>query len=76
MKGNKGSAAHAASGSGRDTFSGAFVLPRFLRRPVRFGMALATGRVGIRPHRARLPRSPFSPLPAFTEWRWVVTPRL
>ena len=50
MKGNKGSAAHAASGSGRDAFSGAFVLPRFLRRPVRFGMALATGRVGIRPH--------------------------
>ena len=50
ITGNKGRAAHAVNASGRETFSGAFVLPRFLRRPVRYAMALATGRTGIRPH--------------------------
>jgi cell division protein FtsQ len=50
ITGNNGRAAQAANAPGRDTFSGAFVLPRFLRRPVRYAAALATGRVGIRPH--------------------------
>lgn len=50
IKGNKSRAASAVNSSGRNAFSGAFVLPRFLRRPARYAMALATGRVGIRPH--------------------------
>jgi len=50
IKGNKGRAASAVNTSERDAFSGVFVLPRFLRRPARYGMALATGRVNIRPH--------------------------
>ena len=50
MTGNKGRAAQAAEASGREAFPGAFVLPRFLRRPVRYFIALATGRVEIRPH--------------------------
>lgn len=50
MRENQGRAAHAVSASGREAFPGAFVLPRFLRRPARYLTALATGRVGIRPH--------------------------
>ncbi|WP_417416110.1 cell division protein FtsQ/DivIB [Hoeflea sp.] len=50
ITGNKGRAASAANAPGRETFSGAFVLPRFLRRPARYAKALATGRVSIRPH--------------------------
>jgi cell division protein FtsQ len=50
IKGNKGRAASAVNSSGRNAFSGAFVLPRFLRRPARYAKALATGRVSIRPH--------------------------
>ena len=50
IKGNKGRAASAVNSSGRAAFSGAFVLPRFLRRPARYAKALATGRVSIRPH--------------------------
>ncbi|MGJ8573051.1 MAG: cell division protein FtsQ/DivIB [Hoeflea sp.] len=50
IKGNNGRAASAVNTSGRNAFSGAFVLPRFLRRPARYVMALATGRVSIRPH--------------------------
>lgn len=50
IKGNKGRAAQAVNASEREAFRGAFVLPRFLRRPLRHLTALATGRVGIRPH--------------------------
>ena len=50
VTGNNGRAAHAVNASGREAFPGAFVLPRFLRRPVRYFIALATGRLGIRPH--------------------------
>jgi cell division protein FtsQ len=52
MTGNRAGAdgTHTTRTSGRDAFPGAFVLPRFLRRPVRASAALATGRVVIRPH--------------------------
>ena len=50
MMENKGRAAQAAMASGRNAFPGAFVLPRFLRRPARYFAALATGRLSIRPH--------------------------
>lgn len=50
MTGNKGRAGRANETTGRDAFAGALVLPRFLRRHVRFYTALATGRVDIRPH--------------------------
>ncbi|MDF1609563.1 cell division protein FtsQ/DivIB [Hoeflea sp. YIM 152468] len=50
ITGNKGRAARAVNVSGRSTFRRAFVLPRFLRRPVRYSIALATGRVDISPH--------------------------
>ena len=50
MTGNKGRAVSSVEASGREAFPGAFVLPRFLRRPVRYFIALATGRVEIRPH--------------------------
>jgi len=50
MTGNKGRAVTTAATSGRTAFSGAAVLPRFLRRPVRYVTALATGRFDIRPH--------------------------
>jgi len=50
MTGNKGRAVQTAATSGREAFPGAVVLPRFLRRPVRYVSALATGRIDIRPH--------------------------
>ncbi|MCY0147858.1 cell division protein FtsQ/DivIB [Hoeflea sp. G2-23] len=50
MTGNKGRAAKANRTGGRHAFASALVLPRFLRRHVRFYRALATGRVDIRPH--------------------------
>lgn len=50
MTENQGRAAQAVTASGREAFPGAFVLPRFLRRPARYFAALATGRVDIRPH--------------------------
>lgn len=50
IKGNRGRAAYAVNASGREAFPGAFVLPRFLRRPLRYTVGLATGRVDIRPH--------------------------
>ena len=50
ITGNKGRTAQAVNEPGREPSFGAFVLPRFLRRPVRYSIALATGRVSIRPH--------------------------